>query len=872
MHQLVAGLFVVEARGPHQLKGVAQPMELYRAIRPSGGAGGRQAAAGRGPTPFVGRAEELGLLSNRWERARGGEGQVVLLVGEPGIGKSRLVQEFRTSIANTPHTFIEAAGQQLFDNTPFYAVSQMLGRGLGWRDDESPAERVAGLERMLQSAGMDLSEALPLVAELLDLPVPEKHPQRPLAPGHKRQRLLATLADWVFRTAGAQPTVIVLEDLQWLDPSTLELTEMLVEQCAPAPLMLLCTARTEFQPPWPARAHHAQLALNRLSDGQVRAMVAQLASCAALPADTVETVVERTTGVPLFVEELTRLVLEGGGRHEREIPLTLSDSLMARLDRLGPAKEVAQVASVIGREFSYQLLHAVAPMTDDDLSAALARLADTDLLYARGTRPEATYEFKHALIQDAAYEALLKSRRKELHRQVAQAIKESFPAMAKTQPEVLARHWTDAGEVERALRAWRRAADAARARSAFKESEAAARRGLAIVAAMPESPERNTRELELTLALLATLLPAKGWSAPETVEARVRAQGLAEKGNNIALLFNYLLTASRIASEQGDYQSGLAMADQCFDIAKREANPFMLGFARLIQIVSHAPMGHFVEVEEHFAQITEFLDGPIVKPYPDVRCGAYYYASYAAYMTGHADSARARMRRAIALARESTALELADAQSFAAMLYVYLREPQEAEALATQALALHDEGGFTGLSWVARVALGWAQAQLGRAGEAAPWTRQALESSIGRGHTGLLRRHRIALADGQGHCGALSEALDTIEEALRPNAQPPSDPELALGLWVRGQLRLKQERIDLAETDFRQAIAVSQRTSAKTLALRAATALGRILRSRGDIAAARDLLAPLYASFTEGFDTLDLIEAKELLQDLGKPA
>jgi len=351
VHRLVSGLFVVEDRGAHALKGIEFPMQLYRAIQPSVVRRRTHGSAARALTPFVGRDDEMRLLLSRWERACEGEGQLVIVAGEAGIGKSRLIEEFRARIKPDPHLWIECAGEQFFENTPFHAVTQMLNQGLGWRGDESKEERLLQIERSLELSGMKLGETVPLIAEMLNLPVPEKYPPLLLAPDQKRKRLLAALAGWVFGATRTQPLVLVLEDLHWVDPSTLELQHTLVEQAATARLMLLFTARPEFRAPWLMRAHHAQITLNRLSDRQTREMVAGVAARSALAKDIIDTVVKRTDGVPLFAEELTRLILEGDGRSvAREIPATLHDSLTARLDRLGSAKEVAQVAAVIGRE------------------------------------------------------------------------------------------------------------------------------------------------------------------------------------------------------------------------------------------------------------------------------------------------------------------------------------------------------------------------------------------------------------------------------------------------------------------------------------------------------------------------------------------
>jgi len=598
VHELVSGLFVVEDRGAHPLKGVEHAIQLYRAIQPTVARRRTHRSARRIQTPFVGREDDVHLLLSRWERAREGQGQLAFIMGEPGIGKSRLVEEFRAGIREDRHVWIEGAGEQLSQSTPFHAVTQILDQGLGWRGDESPQERVILLESRLERAGLKLGEALPLIAEMLSLPIPDKYPPLLFAPEQKRKRLLANLAGWVLNASHVQPTIMAMEDLHWVDASTLELTKMLVEQAATAPLMLLFTARPEFRAPWATRAHHVQITLNRLNDQHTREMVAGVVARTVLAENLIDAVVKRTDGVPLFAEELTRLLLEGEGHSAmREIPVTLHDLLTARLDRLGPAKEVAQVAAVIGREFSYQLLQEVAAMADVELQAALERLADAELIYARGIAPEATYRFKHALIQDAAYEALLKSRRRELHRRVARTIIEKFVDVAEARPEVIARHWASAEEAERAIAAWRKAGDTAVERRAFTEAEEAYRQALTIVKTRPDSPERDTRELELSSSLIQVLQLTRGYSAAETVTVAAEARALVEKSGNLSELVVQGIRTWVAFLASGDYPSVTALADQLLDLAEHEGGDTARGFAHLAQIVARYYRGDLAGVE-----------------------------------------------------------------------------------------------------------------------------------------------------------------------------------------------------------------------------------------------------------------------------------
>jgi predicted ATPase len=396
--------------------------------------------------------------------------------------------------------------------------------------------------------------------------------------------LLTTLVEWVLGAARVQPLVVATEDLHWADASTLELIQLLVEQGATARLLLLYTARPEFRSRWPVRAHHIQINVNRLSARDIRTMVQEVAARKALSDDTIATVVERTGGVPLFVEELTRAVLESGGAGltGRKIPVTLQDSLMSRLDRLGPAKEIIQIGAVIGGEFSYEVLHAVHPIAEEDLQRALRNLTDAELLYVRGIAPDATYQFKHALIRDAAYEALLKSRRKGLHRLVARAIDEKFAALEEIRPEVLARHWTEAGETEQAIAQWSKAGRGAVARNAFVEAQESYQQALALLNVLPESPERDNRELELRSSVLSMLYITKGWGAPETVDAAERAATVAEKSGNLKQLANSVGARGMAAWISGELSIAARLADQALELALRDGSPAILARQHLL--------------------------------------------------------------------------------------------------------------------------------------------------------------------------------------------------------------------------------------------------------------------------------------------------
>ena len=536
----IAGLFVAEDYGGHELKGVPERMTLFRLVRASGG--GRRAGQ-RHLTPLVGRDEEIAMLMRRWERARQRDGQLVLIVGEPGLGKSRLIEELRTRLGETPHTWTEWSCSQLLQNTPLHPIAEWGRQRFGGAD--IPAERkLADLENTLALIKIDTAESVPLLASLMDIPLPkERLPD--LAPQELRRRQLAAMTNWVIAGARSQPVVLALEDVHWVDPTTLDFIRGIVERGALAPLLLLITARPEFRAPWAIRSHHTTISLAPLDQSQVREMVAELSARHALSKQIVDGVTERTGGVPLFVEEVTRLLLERGEQGGiQAIPPALQQSLMARLDRLGPAREVAQIAAVIGRDFSYGLLRAVAGIDDLALQGALDRLAEANILLVQGVPPQSEYRFKHALIQDAAYENLLKSRRQILHCRVGEALRDTI---APVEPELLAHHFSQGGLPEAAIEWWGKAAHRSLERSALIEAVAQFTRAIDLIATLPGTRALRREQIKLQVALINALHHVKGYAAPESKAAVERArllieqaEGLGEPPEDPLLLFTVL--------------------------------------------------------------------------------------------------------------------------------------------------------------------------------------------------------------------------------------------------------------------------------------------------------------------------------------------
>jgi class 3 adenylate cyclase/tetratricopeptide (TPR) repeat protein len=894
-HRLVVGLFEVEDYGAHTLKGIEQPMQLYRVIQPAAARGRLAAlAASRGLTPFVGREDELHLLKSRWQRVLDGEGQVVLISGEAGIGKSRLVQQFRRQIEETPHAWIEAAAAPFYQNTPFYPVAEALWK-LVWeqslnrfgdylrelqkqesgQDSSDVATEPAGDDRLddlqsgLISAGLEPAEALPLIAPLMHLPLSGNYSPSALAPEQQRRRLLATLIDWLLGTARSQPLVIVIEDLHWADPSTLELIQLLLEQGATARMLLLYTTRPEYRPGWPLRPHHTQITLNRLTASNVREMIAQVAAQNALGNETLDAVVERTSGVPLFVEELTRAVLESGNAmiSGREIPVTLHDSLMARLDRLGSAKEVLQIGSVIGSEFSYHLLQAVHPLNDQELQSELHRLTDADLLYVRGIAPGATYQFKHALIRDAAYEALLKSRRKELHGRVARTIDERFPDLKEAHPEVLARHWTEAGETDAAIPLWDKVGDAFRSRCSFGEAYEAYRNALALLELLPQSRERDERELSIRTTQTAVLQIIRGYSAPETIEAGARARVLSEKLGNPGQLTLQSWNRWAALSSAGDFIAASRIAEEMFDVASRDGDRVNLAYAHMALMTCRYRLSDLVGAEYYFVRGRDYFDNETFRKVPGAVAQTFGNASLVALLTGLADTARDRIRQANSSALHGNSpYDQAFSQFMAAMLHLFLREPRQAQDLAASSLTICEKYKFPQFTALCRIALGRARAELGDPHGGVELIRQGAAEMLATKNRNAISVYLHWLSEAMMFSGEITGAIESVEKAL---SEDPAHYFRSENLRLRGELRQKQGDIKLAEADFRESIALAQRMGAKAWELRSTMSLARLLGDQGRREEARTMLAEIYNWFTEGFDTPDLKDAQALLHKLG---
>ncbi len=867
VHRQIAGLFVAEDKGEHELKGLPEKTQLYRIVRVSGG--GRRGGS-RAPTPLVGRAEELDLLARRWERARRGEGQLSLIVGEPGLGKSRLIEEFRARLAETPHTWVEWASSQLLQNSPLHPAAEW-GRARFGGTEVAGEKRFAELESALASVGLDPAEYAPLLAPVIDAPLPPSLVPK-LSPEELRSRQLAALTAWVLAGARTQPTVLAFEDLHWADPTSLDVLQALAERGAHAPLLIVATTRPEFRPPWKLRSHHGVISLAPLDQNEVARMVGEISARHVLSKEVIAGVSERTGGVPLFVEEVTRLLLERGEQGGvQAIPPTLQQSLAARLDRLGSAREIAQIGAVLGRGFSHGLLQAVAGLDEPALRAALDRLADAELLFVEGVAPHASYRFKHALIQDAAYDSLLKSRRQTLHRRAAEVLLAS-PA---PEAEALAHHFTQAGQTDLAIEWWSKAGDHALRRSAF--AEAISHLGKAIeLSDKAGGAASASQRLKLQTDYGQAVLWGKGFAADETKDAFARAAELATRiGGPEAPLDAYV---ARWAHSYFRGELGLALeaAESLLRGAERAARPTeaatghrLLGLTRLVQ-------GEFAQAREHCEQALRIYDPERDREAKfrlgvDTQAMATSYLAHAAWHRGEVSRAAALTDEAVAHAAESAHVPtIVGVHLFRAWLEDLRDDAEAAQRAAEAAVALSREHGLTSyLIWGA-LQLACARAKIGDRDAGSAELRKALADYANQGNKIQLPFYRGLLAEIEAEGGDATAALVGIDEALAPAGETGERWFDAALHRIRGEILVKQNPADPApaEAAFLAAIAVAQQQKARSFQLRAALSFTRLYQSVGRPIEARNVLGSALAGFSPTPEFPQIAEAMALFEAL----
>ena len=887
-HTLVQGYFDTSDLGAQSLRGVARPMQVYQVYQVSGAQHRFEVARRRGLTPFVGRETEVAVLGERWEQAREGMGQVVVISGEAGIGKSRQVQSLYERVAHEPHRRLECRCSPYHQNSAFYPIVELLEGTLGFERGDSAQTKLSKLETTLAPLHLPVEAPAPLLAALLSIPLDGAYEAQNLTPQQQRQRTLTALLGMITAWSEQQPVLFVVEDLHWVDPSTREFLDLLVDQAPTLSLLALLTCRPTFQHAWGLRAYLTALMLSRLSRQQAEHMVERVTKSKSLPPDVVHHIVTRTDGVPLFVEELTQAVLESGllqevdGRYELNAPLsslpiptTLHDSLMARLDRLGTAKGMAQWGATLGRQFSYTLLQAGSQRDEEALQRDLKLLVDAELLYQRGVPPHATYQFKHALIQEAAYESLLRSTRRYYHQRIAQVLTIQFPNTVKTQPELAAHHYTEADLHEEAIAYWQQAGRVAQGRSAHEEAIAHLSKGIEVLIALPETRERDQQELTLYIDLGKSLTATKGWAAPEAESTYARAWELCQQTGDMSWIVPLLWGQSHVYVVRADFMKHREVGARFFSLAEQRSDATLLMVAHWLTGMNLLNIGDYVTGWQHLEQAHTLYDpqqGPThVTLGVDFGVFALSYMSHALWGLGYPEQAVQRSGEALALAQDVYhPFSIALAQSYAAMLHQLRQEPLPTSEHADMALALCTEHSIAYyLAW-ATIIQGWALAGRGRREEGIAQMQQGLSAFQATGGRLRLPYYLALLAEMYGHSEQVEKGLHVLDKAFAAMQQTGEHVWEAELHRLKGDLLLAHSTMHrtIAETCLYQALEVARRQQAKSLELRAATSLARLWRSQGKRQAAYDLLAPIYNWFTEGFDTADLQDAKSLLTTL----
>jgi class 3 adenylate cyclase/tetratricopeptide (TPR) repeat protein len=889
--RLLGNLFDLEDLGAQDLKCITGHARAWAVIRPASVEGRFEAFHASGLTELVGREEELDLLCRRWSKAKTGGGQVVLLSGEAGIGKSRLTAALLERLANEPHTRLRYFCSPQHTDSAFYPIISQTERAAGLAHDDTTQAKLDKLDAVLAQTSTPNQDAA-LFAEMLSLPNDGRYPALDLAPEERRQKTQEALTAQLAGLTRQRPALMIVEDAHWVDPTSLEVFGRTVDHIKTLPVLLIVTFRPEFNAPWGGRSHVTTLALNRLGEHEAAAIIARIVGNKDLPTDVTARIVERTDGIPLFVEEMTKAVLEAESEGEARktnaaalssalaVPASLHASLMARLDRLGPAKELAQIGAVIGREFSHALLTAVLrKQPEAELQSALDRVMAAGLLFRQGVPPHATYLFKHALVQDAAYGTLLREPRRALHARVAEVIESQFADVAENQPELLARHCTEADLIEKAALLWGKAGQRSLARSALIEAVEQLTRALAQIATLPATPALRREQIKLQVALITPLIHVKGYAAQETKAAAERArllieqaEALGEPSEDQLLLFSVLYSfwAANILAFNGDVVRQLAT--QFLALAEKQGALALFMTAHRIMGISLVSMGDIADGRAHLDRALALYDPATHRPLAtrfglDAEIASLSYRSQALWLLGYPDAALRDAKDARENARQTS-------QAAASMIALNITSPvycgnyAAANAQADELIALADKKGALFWKAAGMMQRGIVLALTGKASNAVQTITAAIAARRSSGSTLGMPWQLSCLARAYAELGQFDNAHRCIREAM-------TTVETTKEKWCEAEVNRVAGEITLMSPDaakagayLERAFAVARQQQAKSWELRAAMSLARLWRDQGKVSEARELLAPVYGWFTEGFETRDLKEAKGLLEEL----
>jgi class 3 adenylate cyclase/predicted ATPase len=884
--RLVGDLFEYHDLRAVEVKGIAGPVPAWQVLRPSAVASRFEALRGPVLTPLVGRDEELDLLMRRWARAEAGDGQVVLVSGEPGLGKSRITVALEQRLYAEPHFRQRYFCSPYRQDSALYPLIDQIARAARLDPIDPPATKLKKLETLL-ARGATPDEDISFIADLLSIPSSGRHPFPNLSAQRKKERTLEALIGRLESLACRRPVVAIFEDLHWIDPTSRELLDLAVERIRNLPVLLIVTFRPEFRPSWIGKPHVTMLVLNRLDHRNQTTLVTQIAGGKALPSDVVAQIVERTDGVPLYVEELTKSVLESGLLREEEdhyalegpfpplaIPTSLHASLMARLDRLGSVRHIAQIGSVFGRWFRYTSLRGVCDLPEDELQASLARLVASELVFQNGTPPNAVYTFKHSLVQDAAYGSLLRTTRQELHGRIAEVLETLLPELIDSQPELFARHYVEAGLVEKSVFYWSKAGHRSVARAAIVEAAAQFQKGLDQLALLPDNPERARQELEFYSSLSAALRAAKGQGAAETGHAYARARDLWERLGSPSEFVQIPYGQSRYYAHRGEFDLARRLDEDLLRLSRQRNDAAGLVLGHLSAGINLMFVGKFALSRSHLEKALALYD-PISHRSLVRQAGVHPHVFSQAYLAnvlfclGFPDQALVRSDANILEARRlAHPPSLAGSLAIGARLLSLVGDDATLEEGVNQLIALATEQGFP--HWRAQAAIyrGWMRVKNCDITEGMPLLQRGLTAYRSGGAELFVPHYFGLLAAVYEIVGQVEESLTLLDDALDIVERTGESWFAAELNRQKGQLLLRQGCSDAAEELYRTALSIAKEQGAKLLELRAAMSLARLRRKQNRPSEARDLLAPVYTWFTEGFDTPDLQEAKALLDEL----
>jgi class 3 adenylate cyclase/predicted ATPase len=874
--RLIAGSFDLEELGVQQIRGVREPMRLWT-VTGLASAERSSAAMAAARSEFVGREDERSLIDERWQRAAAGAGQVILLSGEAGIGKSRILEEARQRVAGGAAA-IQLQCSPYHINDAFHPVIRELARVLALRGDEADSIKFDRLRELVEVRLGRPPQDSALLASILSIPTDARLPAVTLPPLRLKQESIRALVDLVQAVAERAPALVLVEDAHWADPTSLEVLSELIARSAALPVLIIISHRPGFQA-WADGDNVTTRTLSRLTQSESAALVTRVTGGKGLPKALMAQIISKADGVPLFVEELTKLLLESdrlrdsGGRYvyavsetQVVIPATLRDSLMARLDRLAHVKQIAQIGAAIGREFSYELIAAVAKMPAHELDAALAALTESGLALQRGGGAQAVYTFKHVLVQETAYDSMLKSRRQQLHQAIVNVLEDRYPALRETDPGLLARHTSAAGLIEAAIPYWLQAANLSLRRMALSEAAWQLSRGLDLIEALPPSVQRDRRELPFHALLGTTYMLSKGWAAAEVEQAYNRAHELCASVENSQETIWPLWGVFVFRLVRGDITRAREIAERIHSLAAAASDRTAQLVAHMVLVQANMYSGRFIEAQQHVAGGTalyrEADHRALISLYStDLLLTLQVHQAHLLWLRGWPDRALELCERNDALARSlEHPYSISWALTWGAIPHLYRGDFHTLLERVAEGIRIAEEHGFVYTSSIGTMARGWAVGQLGDVEEGIELMRAGLDAFRTTGAGIVVPVFQTMQAELLGRAGRIAEGLALLDAAAAQverwgERMHESEIHRTRGLLLAAAPNPDYER---AETSLRHAVAVAAAQQATGWELRAALALAALLRTLGRDAEGLGVLAPVLASFQEGLGTADV--------------